>query len=338
MGGAEHTSENRSLLLSTLPDLTRDGQVQVFMDLARMYLSSGMGPEANGFLDLAEQALPDLRKNPEFMALRGVTSALSYRYEDAFRFLSARQIKNKIDVRYWRSFVLAKLSDWQQAIELLPADLSLIHYYPLEIATPLTLTLAEVALRSGDVARTEELFGVLEDPSVQNHMRAPDLAAFRYLQGEKARQEGDIDLAIKIWKDLYEGSDDLYRVRGGLALTYLETQKKDLPAQEAIDRLERLRYAWRGDDLEAQVNYRLGKMYFETGRYVKALNIMRDAASYAKSTHLGRRITKEMSENFAEIYLGRKLYELTGPEVAALYEHFSELVPRGKRAILWGVV
>lgn len=336
LGGVEGLAPNKAVILSTLPGLTRDGQVEGLMNLARMYISNGMGAEADGFLNLAQDLLPSLASSPEFKALQGVAQALNNHYADAFKLLSIDMLKDRDEVRYWRSYALAKLYDWQQAASLLPPTFADIHLYPPEIAAPLSLTLAEVTLRAGDTVRTQELFSILNKFTGHPAMRAPYQVAFSYLKGELARQQGELDKALDIWGDLADSPDDLYRVRAGLALTRLEQEERDLSDDAAIDRLERLRYAWRGDDLEAQVNYWLGRIYFDSGEFVKGLNIMRDAASYATGVHLGQRITSDMTEEFQNLYLSKKLYKLSGPDVAALYEHFAELVPTGKTGDLIG--
>ena len=336
LGGVDGLAENKAIVLATLPGLNRDGQVGGLMDLARMYIANGMGAEAAGFLRIVQDVLPDLSSSPEFQALEGVLEAINGHYEASFKALSGDLLKNKDEVRYWRSYALAKLYDWQQAADILPANFDDVHHYPAEVAVPLALTLSEVTLRAGDKQRTKELFGILDGFEHHEFMRGPHQAAYSYLKGELLRQEGKTDKAISAWKKLYEGDDDLYRVRAGLALTRLEQEEKDLPLKKAIDRLERLRYAWRGDDLEAQVNYWLGRTYFDDAQYVKGLNIMRDAASYATGVHLGQRIIEEMSEEFRNLYLGERLYKLSGPDVAALYEHFAELVPSGEVGDLMG--
>ncbi len=334
LGGIKHLSDNRAQILGALPGMNKEGKVQGLMDLARMYIGNGMGAEANGLLTLVEQVWPEIQYSPDYNVLRGVSYAIRGHYEHAFDILSRDTIRDHEEVRYWLSFCLANLHDWQQAISMLPKNFEYIHYYPPQISIMLGTVLTEIALRAGDMELSEELFSILKDPSVYNDMRDQHKASLSYLTGESARQDGRIDDAIEIWEELSQGQDNLYRVRAGLALTRLKQIEKAMPISNVIDRLERLRYAWRGDDLEAQVNFWLGKSYFETGEYIKGLNILRESAAYARSPYLGKRVVTEMRDSFSNIYLSRKLYELSGPDVAALYEHFSELIPVGAKGDL----
>lgn len=325
LGGRTTMHDNTILLLSRIPGLGKSGQAESLLNLAKMYVANGVGAEAMGFLDIAVSILPEMEASPEFKAIKGVALALTDRNEEAFRLLSDEKLANRTEILNWRSYTLARLQDWQQAESLLPADFSTIQPYPAEIAIPLTLILTEVALRSGDLGRAGELFAIATRH--ERAMNESDKAALTYLKGEAARQDGNIDEAISQWKQIAENSDDLYRVKAGLALTRLEYEQKKLSLADAVDRLEMLRYAWRGDDLEAQVNYWLGHIYFEAGDYVKGLNMMRDAASFSTGPELGKRIIAEMSEEFQNLFLGEHLDKLPAPDAVAIYERFSELNP-----------
>ena len=108
------------------------------------------------------------------------------------------------------------------------------------------------------------------------------------MKGEAYRQDNKKEKTEEIWKKLTQDKDDLFRTKAGLALTILLVNDNKIDNKQAIDRLERLRYAWRGDALEANVNYWLGISYFKEKKFIKGLSIMRDAAGYCLVTrHLG---------------------------------------------------
>ncbi len=329
LGGLKALADNESLILSSAPGLIKSEQAESFLTLAKMYLANGMGAEAVGFLDMATELLPELARNPDYKAILGASHALNGHYEQAFKILGDPKISDKQDVRFWRTFALAKLQDWQQAETLLPATFAAMRTYPTEVTAPLALMLGESALRAGDLKRWSELSSILRDNKAD--LRPHYLAAYQYLEGESLRQNNKLDETIKIWSDLAEGKDDLYKVKAGLALTRLEREERDLPVSEAVDRLEKIRFSWRGDDLEAQVNYWLGRIYFEYKDYVKGLNIMRDAASFATGPHLGQKVTAEMTQEFSNLFLGEDLKTIAAPEAAALYDRYSELIPGGEK-------
>lgn len=329
-GPGSELRDYASAQVAALGGLSKSGQIETLINLAQSYVAHGMGAEALGYLTIAQDTFPDLENSPPFQALKGVALALNNRPAESFEVLSNEDsIKDKEDVRYWRSYALAQLEDWQQAERILPQDIKPINNYPPHVAIPLALTLAEVALRAGDEQRSYDLLSIARNFS--DDMTLPFKASLLYLRGERYRQSGDFKRAERYWKQSRDLGDDLYRVKADLALTHLEKQQKKIGNNKVIDRLERVRYAWRGDDLEANVSYWLGRAYFEDGQYVKGLNIMRDAAGFASGPHLGQRITADMTEEFQNIYLSDHLTELPAPDAGALYERFSELVPQDER-------
>lgn len=327
MGGMEALDQNRNLIMTTAGAQSGSDRVQGILTLAKMYLSNGLWAEAKGFLDFAEGDMPELNQNPAFIALYGAAQALGWESEPAFDRLSVDELKIYPEIGYWRAFTLADLGDWQQADEVFPDELYLLSQYPAIIRTKLSLVLAEVALRAGDVAKAERLLGFVED--YKDQLSFQQKAAMQYLKGEAARQRKKTDETKKMWRALSRGSDDLYRAKAGLALTRLMMDSKQLPAEKAIDNLERLRYAWRGDELEAQIAYWLGRTYFEHADYVKGLVIMREAAGYAADTDVGRKIIFEMTDVFKQLFMGPALDKVTALDAATLHEQFKDYIPQG---------
>jgi hypothetical protein len=327
LGGLEAIDENRNVIINQIGSKEGSEKAEGIMALAKMYLANGMWAEAKGFFDLAADEMPDLNQNASFNALVGATQALGWESEEAFKSLSNPELQSYPEIGYWRAFALAELGDWQQAAKAMPADLFILSDYPPHIRTKLALVLAEVVLREGNTAKGEELLRIAEDNFYG--LRVQQKAAVDYLRGEAARQKNKLDDTKKLWKNLTAGEDDLYRTKAGLALTRLLVDKKEIPNEKGIDNLERLRYAWRGDELEAQVAYWLGQGYFDTKQFVKGLVIMREASLYAGDTDIGKRITAEMMQVFTKLFTGPDLDKIPAIEAAALYEKFNDIIPAG---------
>ncbi len=184
-------------------------------------------------------------------------------------------------------------------------------------------------LRDGKVAQAKELMAIVEHN--QKTLLDPQRAALAYLRGEALRQNKEYDRTKDLWGELADGNDDLYRTKAKLALTILQVNQGELTTEQSIDNLEHLRYAWRGDELEAQVKYWLGDAYFKDDQFVKGLSIMRDAASIADDSVLAERITNDMSHTFSDLYLSDQLNKVSAIDAVALYEQFSELTPVGEK-------
>lgn len=329
MGGPKALEENRNSILSSIPEMDEASGISQLVTLAKMHLANGFAAEALGFLNLAQSFLPELESNIQFLAVRGAAKALDWKYESAFNDLLSPSLKEFDDVNYWKAFALAGLSDWKQAGEVMPKDIKPIFDYPDAIRDRLALGLAEVALRAGNIEQAEELLGLVQE-NIDNLM-LPQKATLKYLEGEAARQQDNVQKTYTLWKELIDGEDDLYRAKAGLAHTRLQIEENKLDSNKAIDTLERLRYSWRGDELETQVNYWLGRTYFESDNFLKGLRIMRDSASIAPTPEYAREIISEMGEVFSNLYLGDKLKNVSPLDAVALYEQFAELVPSGER-------
>lgn len=323
---------NRNTILGNMNKTDESGKLESLIMLARMNLAHGRGAEAIGFLTYAHQQLPALDKNAEFLALRGVANAFDRKSEVALGDLLNPALRPYEEINYWKAFVLADLGDWQQAADILPEHFTPIYDYPNLISHRLALVLAEVELRAGKVDRAEELLALVEHN--KSDLSDPINAALEYLHGEASRQRGQIQKTVDVWQALTKGPDELYRAKAGLALTRLLEENGDIDNKQTIDRLERLRYAWRGDELEAQINYWLALAYLKEKNFVKGLTIMRDAASIAAETPLGRRITEEMAKIFTDLFLGPDLKDISALDTVALYEQFSELTPSGEKGNL----
>jgi tetratricopeptide (TPR) repeat protein len=327
MGTPETLSENQRIIMSALSAEKDQKKAEDLLTLAKLVLSYGQGPEALGYLDFALQMLPDIANNPEFLALRGAAGALSGKYDQAYKDLATPSLDAISEIKYWRGYVLAGLEDWKQAGEILPKDVSVLERYPVEVKVPLGLGLAGVALRAGDIGTAEQVMEKISEGIESLHPGYK--AALDYLKGEANRQKGDVQATKDLWLPLSTGPDDLYRAKAGLALTSLELDKKEIDIDKAIDRLEGLRYAWRGDELETAINARLGKLYIEKGDQMKGLTLLRQAASLAPDSDQAKQIKASMAETFRTLFMTDALKKISPIDAVAIYDEFSDLAPQG---------
>ena len=327
MGGLTALRENQQILLSGMAEKDNTGRVQDLLMLSKMNLANDRGQEAVGFLNFADSELSGIADSPEFLALRGAAEALAGKFEAALADLTVPSLKDYGELDYWRAYTFAGLEDWQQAKTAMPDNFDLLLSYPRKIQERVGLKLAEVALRSGDTRTAEILLSALEKD--RKFLQPQTLAGLDYLNGERYRQAGQGSQAAALWKPLSTGKDDLYRAKAGLALTMLELQNKEIVRDAAIDRLEGLRYHWRGDELEAQVNFVLGKMYLEDKRYLKGFTILRDATVMSPDTDISREIAAYMANAFKGLFLTDQVKELSAVDAVTVYEEFRELTPPG---------
>ena len=328
LGGLDALRENQNILLSNAAQLPASERDSALMTLAKMFLSNGMGAESLGFLQMIENYTPEIANTAEFRAIRGAAKTLDYKTEDAFNDMAIKELDEFEEIGFWKAVALADIGDWQQAIDVMPKSASLLYEYPERILNRIGPTAAEVALRAGNTDLANDILSIIEEK--YDTLNEQQVAAVNYLKGEKFRQLKEIENTKQYWQPLVVGKDDLYRAKAGLALARLQIDEGEIKPEDAVNMLERLRYSWRGDQLEAQIGYWLGRTYFEAGEFLKGLNLMREAATVAAGTSLGARITNEMTDLFTQLYLSDTLDKVSPLDAVALYEQFSEIVPGGE--------
>lgn len=328
MGGIHALQENRRILMVGLGHKEGHLKVEDLITLAKLNIANDRGPEALGLLRVAEKELPGIQENAEFIALRGAAGALSGKHDEAIEDLASSSIKQYEEIGYWKAFALAGLEDWQQADSVMPSDFELLVEYPEQIKQPISLALSEVALRAGKTDKAYDLLNMLR-PEYEG-MSLARRSAWKYLNGELERQMDRPKEAIRNWESLISGEDDYYRAKSGLSLTKLQLERKKITPAKAIDRLEGLRYAWRGDELETLINYRLGEVYIDNDNYLKGLFVLRNAISLSPNSIMSQEVTDYMTETFRSLFMDGKLKDVSPLDAVSIYDEFKELTPIGE--------
>lgn len=329
MGGVQALSQNLHVLMAEIANKPEEERTGDFITMAKMLLANNRGPEALGMLRIALLQVPALEDNKEFRSLRAAALALSGKYDEAIEDFSHETLSPYDDIKFWRAYTLAGLEDWKQAAEILPSDISPIAAYPKELRTPMALAFAEVALRNGNTAMAQGILDVLKPELPKLPLNYA--SSWNYLAGEAERQSGHAARAEEYWEPLVKnGKDDLFRAKAGLSLTRLQIEQKKLSPAEAINRLEGLRYAWRGDELETLINYRLGQMYIDSGDYLKGLTVLRNATTLTPGLQVGQDVKSYMTKSFRDLFKSNRLDKVSPLEAISIYEEFKDLTPPGE--------
>lgn len=327
-GGLPRLQQNASYILQQAAVGEGEVREEYLMKLALLYFANNMGHEALGVMRIIEQDNAEYADNPNFIALRGAANAMAGKYEDALKDLGNASLQNHPEINLWVGYAAAATEQWQMANKSFPKNNTLLVQYPENIAVPITIYMAESALRLGHTQSAQQL---LETIDGSESVKDPHYsAAVAYLRGEIARQEGRTDDAIKIWKDVAAGLDRLYHTKGSLALANIEFQQKKITAREAADMIDSLRFAWRGDGLEVQIMHSLGLMRAQAGNYYESLQDLKTAM--ALESGLGNDtddIRADQLRIFASIFEGENTGKIKPMEAVSIYNEFSSLVPEG---------
>ncbi len=294
------------------------------LDLARFYFAHGFASEAAGLLSVAETLDPVMRIDPETRLMRGVAAFLAGDYSAASKDLFHPSLSGEAEAELWNGALAAIGFDWDVASKKFAENAHLIADYPHRVRARLWLMAAEAELAANRLAAaTGYLTNLLNDnPNRDEESQIAVLTGYSHLQKDEEAK------ARALWQSVVQYSDHRpSQTRARLALLDLAVAEKSVTATEAIEELERLRFAWRGDQIEIALLQRLGDLYLTQGRYRDSLRAFRQATTNTPSSRFARDVAKRMRDVFFDIIAGEEGADLPPLSALALYEEFKELSP-----------
>lgn len=297
------------------------------LDLATFFLSHGFGAEALGVLNTMAASRPGVAEDPRFRATRGAANVLMGRPTAAEEDWYHTSLNNNDEATFWRALLAARDGDAVQASRVLRQLGGVIRGYPDPLKLPLGMTVAETAVTVGDTRQASHFLELL---AVENATPAHRAQA-AYVQGRIAEQSGDFESALAKWEEAELGPHLPSRVKATVARTELLLKLDKITRAEAIDAYEKLRFVWRGDDLEFDLLRRLGHLHLAEGDYRNGLRTLRHAATYFRDYRESALVTQEMTEAFANLFLDGGADALPPVSAIALYDEFKELTPAGTK-------
>ncbi|MBI1214765.1 MAG: hypothetical protein GC185_02975 [Alphaproteobacteria bacterium] len=329
-GGLPRLDHNVEMLLhQAAAAQTQDERTALLMKLALLYFANDFGQETLGVLHLIEQEDKNLPKNANFIALRGAAEALAGHYDDAIKDLSNPAIQNHPEVAMWIGYAAAATGRWHMAERNFPADNYLLLEYPPDIAVPFTIDMAESALRLGRMDTADKLLDSLD--AMKSQVDPHYEAAINYLKGEAARQAGNDQLAVSLWTPVAMGLDRLYHTKASLALANLQLQNKTITLKQAIEDVDSLRFAWRGDGLEVQILHNLGKLKLQDRQFLSGLEDLKTAAKLSRDLHDDPQpIDDDITDALTDLFVNGRAKEIPPLQAVSIYNEFSGLLPQGE--------
>jgi hypothetical protein len=299
-------------------------RLPTYMELARLHLTYGYGPETLGYLALAVQAEPGIEASPEFRQLRGAAYALAGNIEGTRDDLGLPPVYDPTDLSLFRGYALARNERWEDAYRAFHSGLPLLAAYPDELFRPLAIAAIDAATRQGDTGMAKTLLQKLEE---REALRRPTQAAASYFRGQVLANEGDAQGAAVMFRAAALSRDQWFRARGELALVEQGLAAGTMETSEALPRLEKLRLAWRGDDLEIRVLTLLGQQRVAAGQPEDGLSALKIAAQIAAETPKGDEIKQSMTRIFDDLFEAGGADKLTPLRALAIFQDYRDLSP-----------
>lgn len=302
------------------------GKEKARLDLARFYFANGFGPEALGVLKIIEEDRPEIAGSQEFRGLSGAINVLMGRFDDARQDLEHPSLDKNDEARFWRATLQAYEGDLFGAAANLKRMAAITRPYPRALKIPLGTLIAEAAIELGDIKQATRYLEAMRAAEPN----PAQLSKLEYVDGRLKELSGDFEGAVAKWAEVQEGPHRPSRAKAAVSRTELLLKLKQIDEVQAIQELEKLRFAWRGDDFEFALLRRLGDLYVSIGDYRNGLRTMRQAATHFRDNEKAAEVTQQMTDAFSGLYLENKADALAPITAIALYDEFKELTPAGE--------
>ena len=308
-----------------LAALDAEGRGAGRLALARFHLADAQAAEALGWLALALAEDPRLEQDRNVRALRGAANLLQGRLTEARSDLFDPAFDLSREMRLWRAAWLAEQGDMASANQAFLAGGEVPAGYPRRVASRFRLLAAEAAARAGDVDRAHLMLDALQrDP---RERAAVDRIS--YVRGLAYANAGDTERALDMLARAGSGSDREVRARAERDRVELMLAKGLVTREQAVEALDGLRFAWRGDALELDLLQRIAELQIGVGNYAAGLATYRQAIAVFPDSPDVRMIASVMNDTFKRLFLGGLGDELSPLEALAIYYDFRELTPVG---------
>lgn len=324
-GESERPIKRKQALQLKLAAATPKTRNRIRLELARFYFAEGLAPEAEGLIGLVSKEQPAFLKTPEIEIMRGALATLRRDYKSAMSYLGIPQFATTPEAALWRGAVDAEQHDYARAEREFLLGGALIGRYPRPMRVELGLLAAETLLARGDQNRAKALIAGIEKGDLSGRERG----RIAYLHGREMVLADRPADALPFFEEATKSDDPLDAARAILARVEMLEKIGKITRKEAIERLDKLRYAWRGDDFELDLLDKLGRLRIEDGDYREGLVTLRKALTYFPTNPRAKPLAAMMSKVYADLFVKGEAKKLSPVTAVAIHDEFKELSPTG---------
>jgi len=327
-GGADTFEKDHQKLLGDLVATRPQARGPMRIDFARHYLANGMAAEALGVLRDAAAADPALVDTPEFRGVRGAANFMMGRDAEAIEDLSHPTLKSDKQAGIWLAAARARSGgDFAAQAPVLRQLVDGFDGMPARLRLALGRVAVPALAAVNDGKSAARLVEAIKGPGLTPR----DLSGIAYLGGLAAESAGQTETALAKYREAEAGNSRPDRAYAARNRIELQLKKGQITASEAIHQLERLRFAWRGEDFEYRLMKRLGELLLADKQYGEGLRALRSVAANFADNPDSPTISKMMTDAFNRLYLDGESNALPPITAIGLYDEFQELTPAGDK-------
>ncbi len=324
--GVMHFNDVQMALQHAIIAAPPSGRTAARLDLARFYFAYGLYPETLGILGVIAADDPNTTPSADFAALRGAALYLTDDYLGAASDLNAPSLANEPEAVLWRGALAAAQGHWPDAVPAFAHVGDRIQDYPLELKVKFGLLAAETAVISHEFGAADIYLAFVDQAG-------PDTAAkaqMKYLRGKLAEIKREPDGAAKLYDEAIREGDPATAAKADFAKVSMLLDAGKMSPEDAINDLEALRFAWRGDSFEFDVLRKLGDLYIAAEHYEKGLQTLKRAVTFFADDPRSKDAADLMNTTFSKLYVDGAANKLSPLKALGLYQEFRELTPPGE--------
>lgn len=299
--------------------------IEARLALARFLVGSNLNYEAIGVLNALIAKAPNLQGEPEVRGLRGAARVGVGRLEEAQADFAIGGLSDDPSARVWQGYIAAEQGDWEGARRNFAAGATAIDSFPKIWRARFGAAHALAAVELGDLPAAQKLLVYVFSQDAP----AADQLTARLVQARLFDLMGDKDRALAIYKAVSRASLDGVATPAKLGAVTLELEKGAITPDQAAQRLELLKWRWRGDGTEMAVIRKLSDIYLQQGRYREALEALRSAGKRMADIPGAAEIQQDQANAFRALFLEGAADGLQPVQALALFYDFRELTPIG---------
>jgi len=318
-------TEERQALQRAISQAPKAARNAARWELAKFLFANDFSTEALAEMKLIQESDPNSGRDPVYRAVRGAALLLAGRPTEASAELGRSELDRYADVALWRGAALASDRRWDEANRQFGAATAGFGALPASLRDRLLLAWAKSAVESKDLQSADVALGMVRELPQTATLQAQTAL----LAGQAAELRREPDVALEQYQAAIDSGYRPVRGRAQLASVELRLKRKAVGLDEAIAELERLHFAWRGDDFELTLMQRLAELRFAKQDYAGGLELLRQAVTYFPKSPQAKALAQDMTRVFSELFQDGKADTLSPVNALALYYDFKELTPTG---------
>ena len=286
--------------------------------VAEAMVALGLDAEAQGAMEVAFADSPELRDQPQAIALGAIAAFMADRHPAgqglADPRLSDPKLTGASEIKLWRALLAARQDEAsRQAGRDLAATVPLLLAYPQPLRDRfLPMALQTMAL-SGQVAAARKILD-----------KRPTDTSLDLARGMMHEMAGEPDAALQSYALVAGRADRLPRYKAMVRSVDVRLARGELGPREAADALDPALYAWRGEQEELALRIHMADLRRQTGQWREAISLLRDARIAFPDARA--RIDSELAGIFTALLVGGAGERMAPVEFVTLYDQNIDLL------------